>query len=445
MKQKPAILDMPSPNFVSPTTVAEAPGWMRSAQMTGLLALLMFAPLAFGSTEPWSQFLLRAGAALLVLLWAVDKTFSSVEIKLNLVWVPLPGFACLAVWQIVGSGSVFRGASISEFLNLYAYGAAMLVAAGLFVRRRNLHQALTVLAVFGFVLATASILLAFEGSGKIYGLRTVTAKSAAIYGPYANHNHYAGLMEMLTPVTAAVAVLATGPRRWILGFASVIMAVSVAFSGSRGGMIGLAAGGLFISIFLFRDHNRKRGLFVIGVATAIVVAMVMMLGTDSIFKRFSEKPDAYRIAIYKDSLHMFTDKPVAGFGLGTFESAYPRYQSFWTDLRVNHAHNDYLELLVETGFVGFGLATWFLVIVFQNGIRKIRERHDIEGRVLTLGMMTGIICLLVHSLMDFNLHIPANALLFFVLCGAIATPFKHKIRPLDEVEWMENDALPETL
>jgi hypothetical protein len=74
---------------------------------------------------------------------------------------------------------------------------------------------------------------------------------------------------------------------------------------------------------------------------------------------------------------------------------------------------------------------WMLVAVFRAGITKIGDKADSEGRLLTLAAMTGIVAILAHSFLDFNLHIPANAALFFVLCSAVATPFKHHIKPIE--------------
>ena len=103
---------------------------------------------------------------------------------------------------------------------------------------------------------------------------------------------------------------------------------------------------------------------------------------------------------------------------------------------MNHAHNDYLEMLADTGVVGLALFVWMLVGVFRSGFSKVMDRDDEEGRLLTLAALTGIVGILIHSFIDFNLHIPANAALFFVLCAAVAAPFKHKdqtggVPPLD--------------
>ena len=81
---------------------------------------------------------------------------------------------------------------------------------------------------------------------------------------------------------------------------------------------------------------------------------------------------------------------------------------------MNHAHNDYLEALVETGVVGGLCCLWFIAVLFIEAVRGLKELGSSFGAALNLAGLMGCCGILVHSLVDFNLHIPANALLFFV-------------------------------
>ncbi len=87
---------------------------------------------------------------------------------------------------------------------------------------------------------------------------------------------------------------------------------------------------------------------------------------------------------------MFRQRPLLGWGLGTFETVYPQFRSFYTNLLVDKAHNDYSQLLAETGIVGFALMVWFLVSVFRRALPKIRNwPSDVNGAV-TLAAIIGI-------------------------------------------------------
>jgi O-antigen ligase len=122
-----------------------------------------------------------------------------------------------------------------------------------------------------------------------------------------------------------------------------------------------------------------------------------------------------------DALRMWRAHPLLGVGLGDFETAYPRYQSFPSDYWIDHAHNDYVEALAETGLVGalliLSALALFLRLAFQDWRKPVRS----QAGWIRLGAAIGCCGMLVHSLWDFNLHIPANAAWFAVLAGIATT------------------------
>jgi O-antigen ligase len=117
---------------------------------------------------------------------------------------------------------------------------------------------------------------------------------------------------------------------------------------------------------------------------------------------------------------MFRDRPLTGVGLGSFETAYPPYRSFPSDFEWDHAHNDYAEALAETGLAGGALMLASLVLFLGVAFRTLGERLRHESGWMQLGAALGCCGLLVHSLVDFNLHIPANAA-WFAFCAGLAT------------------------
>ena len=162
----------------------------------------------------------------------------------------------------------------------------------------------------------------------------------AIYGPYVNHNHYAGLMELLMPVPLVLSLTRlTGEERMAAGIAAAIMAVTVFLSGSRGGMIAISIEivafaflGLHQGVTLFRH---KYGKWVaVGIA-AFAVVLVLWVGGNELTSRVSsiatethtELSGGMRLSIDRDALRMFRNKPVLGWGLGTFPTVYPRFRS----------------------------------------------------------------------------------------------------------------------
>jgi O-antigen ligase len=127
-----------------------------------------------------------------------------------------------------------------------------------------------------------------------------------------------------------------------------------------------------------------------------------------------------RLTIDRDGLRMFMKRPILGWGLGTFPIVYPQFRSFYTTFFVNEAHNDYLQLLVENGLAGLGIAIWFLVLLFRQGTSKLKNWTETASGTLTVASLLACVGILVHSWLDFNLQIPANAALFYVLCAIAA-------------------------
>jgi O-antigen ligase len=128
-----------------------------------------------------------------------------------------------------------------------------------------------------------------------------------------------------------------------------------------------------------------------------------------------------RVDIDRDGLRMFLKRPILGWGVGTFPIVYPEFRSFYTTFFVNQAHNDYLQLLVETGLAGFLIAAWFLVVVFRQATAKLKNWTETSSGALTAAALLGCVGILIHSALDFNLQIPANAALFYVLCAIAAS------------------------
>lgn len=426
--------------------VAARSAWLDHALFYGLLVLLMFGPLAFGANGPWAQFVERTGSLILLGLWAARQYFQgSVELVKNPLYLPAAVFAAFVAFQFISGSTGYRYDTLTQALNLIPCGVVILVAGETFTHRRRLHQYVLAMSVFGFAVAMFALIQDLSNSDKIYWLVQAHGISAAIYGPYANHNHYAGLMEMLAPLAGAAAFLERGAKRSLLLFAAAIMAVSIVFSRSRGGTLGLAVAIVFVCLVLFRANRQHRAALAVMAVTAGIAGLVLFLANDKILQRMTETQDNYRLAIYSDCLRMWLHKPLLGFGWGTFPTVYPEFRSFFTNLRVNHAHNDYLELLIETGLTGAVIAGWFLFGVFREGFRKISDKKDHDGSVLALGALTGVAALLAHSALDFNLHIAANAAIFYVLCSAVATPFKRRVRQLAFTRWDEGDIEPITV
>ena len=395
----------------------------------GLLGLLLFGPLAFGAVEPWSIFVLQAGAACLFVLWTIRQVMSSeMVIAGNALFPPLLAFAGLVLVQIVGKITAYRYATFSQALLYCAYGLIAFLVVQCLRRTRQIKILTIVLSAYGSLLALFALFQSIVPNGKIYWLRPLHS-GGWIYGPYVNHNHYAGLMEMLMPIPLVFAFThyARGQRKILAAVAAVIMASTIFLSGSRGGMLAFGVQISILAAVLVRRTATKQKALALGCFLVAVIGLLAWLGGGELTKRMAsidtetrtELSGGIRLNITHDSLRMFAHRPILGWGLGVFEDVYPQFRSFYTNSLVDEAHNDYAQFLVEMGALGFGVMLWYVVVLYRKAAKKLHNwTHDTNGAV-ALATMLGCTGILVHSFVDFNLQIPANALLFYVF-GIIA-------------------------
>ena len=416
-------------NLITPPAAKPAFAIADSILFYGTLSLLFFGPLAFGSADTWAIFLLEIGAASLFALWICRQVLSgSVRIVPNPLFRPVLLFALLVVAQIALGRSAYRYQTIASGLLYTVYGCLMFLVVQLLQRTAQVKILAWAFCGYGTCLALFAVLQSLSSNGKAYWLWEPHSVGW-IYGPYVNHNHYAGLMEMLFPIPLVMALTPHVPRRWraVPLFAAMLMAATIFLSGSRGGMIAVLVQAVVLGIFLGLRKNRRTACM--AGCTLLVVALLMFwIGGSGAVERLTsihneaktELAGGIRLAIDRDALRMFRDKPVLGWGLGTFSVVYPQFRSFYSDKFVNEAHNDYLQLLVEMGSLGFLTALWFLVLTFRGALKKMGDwSWDFNGAV-ALAALLGCSGLLVHSFLDFNLQIPANAALFYVLCAIAA-------------------------
>jgi O-antigen ligase len=177
-----------------------------------------------------------------------------------------------------------------------------------------------------------------------------------------------------------------------------------------------------------RQENWKQHLL-LGVGLAAMIGVLVWIGGNELTRRLAsiqsetqqELTGGVRLTIDRDCLRMWRERPLFGWGLGTFPVVYPQFRSFYTNFFVNQAHNDYLQLLTETGLAGFAIAIWFLVLTFRHAWAKLDHWTESANGVLTVAALLGCVGILVHSFLDFNLQIPANAAMFYVLCAIAAS------------------------
>lgn len=418
---------------------------LESFVFADLLATAVFAVLAYGTVEPWSLALFELNALLVAVLLAVRFVFqpeaSWGEWRMAL---PLVAWLMFSAAQWAFSLTLDRQATKEAFVKLLALTIYFLAALVTLRHSERRKKALIVLTVFGFAVSLFAILQRLTYNGKMYWVRPVSAYIAP-FGPYGNYNHFAGMVELLLPLPLAYLLFAkiNLEQRLLWLFSVVMMVLALVLSLSRGGLLAL---GIELALLMLAakwdglqsvsgEQARAfstvgNGLLLGGVLAAVLV-LALWIGYEPLSKRFGtvrqgagEYSLVTRTEYWRGAWQMFLDHPVAGVGLGAFPTAYPAYgRSSVRNERLEQAHNDYLQVLADTGLIGGLIGLWFLVELVRRARKQLGApaRLRSQDRAMVVGGYVAALGIGVHSFLDFNLQIAANALLFLLVVALAAT------------------------
>lgn len=291
-------------------------------------------------------------------------------------------------------------------------------------------------------IAAAPLLLVASLEGAL-GLVQFTAMRAGVgpaesaTGTYVNRNHFAGLLEMVLPLAAAgAAAFWWGEKKRWWGAAGMLAIAGLLVTGtvislSRMGFLA-ALGGLFVLGVLLMGG---KGRLAAAIGTGALLAMAFLfLPTAEWIGRFASIAQSEDISadsramIWRDTLPLIRDHWAFGVGMGGYETAFYAYKNVAPMSTVDYAHNDYLQYLAELGAVGFGMALFVLGRVFYwmaAGLEKSWLVAGAWGAAAAMGM---------HSLVDFNLYIPANVLVLAWILGMATAPAMTEERRAAELE-----------
>jgi len=387
----------------------------------GTCVLLSFAVLAYGGVEEWSQAVLEVGFALLLVIWALRTyTWKEEQITISPLLPPLLGFTLVVLVQLVFHRTASVYDTRMQFQLLIVYIILLIFLPQAYYRMSHWRGLLWFLMSLGFIVSVFGILQHLTFNGKLYWFR-VMRYGGYPFGPYVNRNHFAGFAEILIPVALVPLVLGKVRRErlFLVSLFALVPIIALLLSASRGGIVSFAVQLVILFSLLLVRRLHSKYMLAGGLLVLCAILAVSWIGVQQVLQRFSDY-QALDVSIGKrasmrhDTWRIFVDHPILGTGLGTLQMVFPPYETFYDAKVVNHTHNDYLEALAETGVPGGLCCLWFLAILFTESVRGLKDLGSSFGAALNLSGLVGCCGLLVHSLIDFNLHIPANALLFFV-------------------------------
>ena len=448
-----------------------------SAALTALVVLVVVAPWPMGGAPPWaarSLTVVALGASALVLGYQTLRGRASLP---PIAYWPIGGLVALSAGQLVllpsrlhaalapGSysvwhpsepvaaavlGSGWRPVSVhpSATIEWTAWTMGLLtlsaLAAPALKQRRLAARATVVVVLGGLMVAVYGIVARTLFGSLLFG--RVPVPTVSPFGPFVSKNHFAGYVEMVALLALGWALglmdearRGPGTLSWVgssragrvvgaLGVAAAL-ALAVPVSQSRGGVLSLGAG--LATLFLLRARGRESsaphgrrwlgpavGLLLLLIALQVVLPQEAHQRMATLTSTSPDASGAYRLGLWRDALRAFGSSPIVGQGLGAFADALPRFKRGAGELRVEHAENDYCELFVEGGLVAALTVAAFLWLLLRSG-GPASPRRGLEDS-LRLGAIAAGAALAVHSLVDFNLHIPGSASLACFLLALLS-------------------------
>lgn len=425
--------------------------WCERGILLLVLAALAFAPLAFGAVYPWTFLVVQALVIGVAALWTVRLWAGH---KPKLLWPPLvwamAAFVLYAVARYFTADIEY--VARLELIRILLYAFLFLAVVN------NLHgqdaaqtisYTLTAVAALASSYAVAQFL---HHSNQVWNL--ISPYPGRASGTYICPNHFAGFLELVLPLTLAflLAGRVSVVTRVVLAYATLTIVAGLAVTLSRGGWVAAAAGVFMLLGFLLCHRNHR--------LRAALVLLVLLAGggffanhylskTVGYMRRIS-KPDAAgpgvvdtasRLQMWNAGLQMWREHFWWGVGPGHYDYRFREYRPEGLQQRPEHAHNDYLELFADWGMVG-GVIVFGGIGVFIFGLVKtwphVRRAENDFGTGMSnryafyLGAVSGLFAMAVHSLVDFNLHIPANALAGVTVLALVAS----NLRFATERHWL---------
>ncbi len=394
----------------------------------GICVLAALAVLAFGTVEVWSETILEIGAAALLLWWiGLITLHRQEEIHWPRILWPLVAFLGIVALQLSFGITAYPFLTRVALMKLLACAILFFLALQAFRRRHDLRILAWFLMFFGFAVSVFGIIQNYTSQYVLYWYRPLTGGGTP-FGPYVNRNDFAGFIELIAPVGMCLLAF-RGVRREQQVFVGVLTLVPVAaliLTASRGGLVSFFCEMVLIGL-ISRARRAKFQAVAASVLLIVALGVGAWLGAGKVLGRFEssnfhEISADRRVTMFKGAWHMFLSHPLTGTGLGTLVAVYPKYETYYDGLVADHVHNDYAELLAETGIAGALCGLAFLGTLFHAALFKLNQEQSPFSHAIHAAGFVACFGLLVHGLVDFNFHIPANGLLFLLQVSLVVSP-----------------------
>ena len=432
----------------------------------GLLVTIVVTAIPYGAVQPWWVAVFECLIFLLGMLAAIDLLITRDRLpagtSVALPLVLLCGFIVLQSLRLFAANNpVIPDVRLAISADPYSSQQvamklfALIVAGVLMLRYANSESRLRslVYVVIGLGVASALFGLLRQGTGGSPKWFFPLPEDNRGFAQFVNRNHFGFLIEMTLGLALGLVVRSRGAVRKYFVFlpVAVFLWVALIVSNSRGAIFASLCQFLFLAVLVnplrrlgsneVEGDERPVHRFAWGLVGRVLAAVVLVtvfvfgvswIGGERVTSNIELASTAYeypeldvrentrRKHIWASTWQMFKAHPILGTGLGGYWIAITKFHDASGQFTPQEAHNDYLELLAGGGLIGCALVVWFAFRVASASRRLIKASGALPA--LAVGALVGMFGVLIHSFVDFGLHIPANALLFTTLNTVLVNP-----------------------
>ena len=413
--------------------------WCERSILILVLTALIFAPLAFGAVYTWTFLVLQTLVGAVAFFWLL-RIWGGY--KPTLLWPPMAwvvvAFVLYAVVRYFTADVEY--VARQELIRVLMYAFLLLAVISNLYDQESAEIISYTLTVVAVLASSYAIVQYLHHSNRVWNMLSPYPGRAS--GTYINPDHFAGFLELVLPLPLAFLLagrVGVVPRL-LFGYATLTILGGVIVTYSRGGWVAAAAGLLMLLGFLLchGNHRLRAALVLLLFLVAGGVTKHIISNDPSYMRRISKIDDAgpgvldftARVEGWNAAAQMWKDHPWWGVGPGHFNTRFEQYRPEALQLQPDHVHCDYLELIADWGaaggvivLVGMGVFVFGLVTTWPH----VRRAESDFGSAMSnryaffLGSVSGLFALALHSLLDFNLHIAANAFTGIVVLGLVAS------------------------
>jgi uncharacterized membrane protein len=446
----------------------------------GVIALLIFTPLAYGTVEPWSEALAELVVLSIAIVWLLAMLRQwELRVELPPGWLPALLFLALVAIQSLALPSVlvhwlspdtaaltrtawaFTGGEASTMalsldaettwrmaLKLLALALLFLVVYNTYRTPDQVRRAIWVMIGMGALIALLGIAQRMTWNGRFYWLGP-EAPGLSAFGPFVNRTHFAGLIVVIVPMALALVLAGRRDRErrryrrdwherlraWnsreagptsLIPWLVLLMGGAALVGGSRGGMLALLVALLLMVGIGARGPSGRGRAGLIALAGVLIVFTGLWIGGDILYgtverltEEISQPETSLRLHIWADALLLWQRFPAFGTGLGTFGEVFPLARTLPAPVTFTHAESDWVQLLIDTGAVGLFLVLLSLGMVARTLLSRYQAADSRWTRGFALGGLVALAGAVVQGIANYNLAVMAN-FVYLVLAVALS-------------------------